>query len=468
MSSILYNTNSSVIQRFQRNNRKRRSPYTPQQAGKNYSKSFRNLTNSSEEIDIPFESIYRKDSKKYLKALCCSIFPTDLHKDINKHDKLQLQIDALFALIIKNFVRSWYGVKIPTSDNIFIMQLYDIFHELIAYLSKSDVDLELLLFNDIPVLIGEHIQTIRRLNAIHDDDHELLQDYKRILLIDDDRYPYIFGDLVLSSLHSKSVLESTFLASLINELLLGRILNSVCEPYYILRGLMKVCSKVLSIDDQSPAAERKGQLKKKSDGIFKKVYSFSKVLCNGVYSNEKFSKNRRSIMDAHIFTLIFIDILQINLKKPFLYALFKPFQLFFLQFPVIDNILRSFCSDYIKEKLWPGNLMISIVQAARKTLFPNDNAMGPKTIIPVGEEFTKIKQDCSKALNDVLQKYHLLTLLGISREDIDSGIEVICQNKNCNMILLYRILDCTLAHIPSQPYEQNRGKKYNSKQKLFI
>ena len=88
------------------------------------------------------------------------------------------------------------------------------------------------------------------------------------------------------------------------------------------------------------------------------------------------------------------------------------------------------------------------LNSIRTLLFPNDDLMGPRTVIPIGEEYNKFKFECSEKLWKVIQLKKLDSILGITEEDIVSCIDMIClHDKRCNKILILRILDCITAHL---------------------
>lgn len=442
MSTILYNTNSTLIQKFQRNTLRQNKL----QYDNKHSISKISINRIAE--DEPFSSKFLKDSPEYLQELCQSCLPLSLHQRIKYLNvSPDLEIMALVSLIYKNFVSTWYGVKIPTNDDQFPTAIYNIVERLILFLRRNPANIESIILDEIPVLLSAHINTMRKISTDSKSPTKVYDEYCKLTLYQEDRYPYVLTKLIQSSLNSESVLQNSFIDALFNQLLLGRILESVSEPYYLLRGISKLCGKIL---------ERRE--KKQNEISLSFISSIAVKLSKlGKLITYMGSINRRvepgaelPLIDTYIFHTIFVDLLRLEEKKPFLYSIGKLCQNLFANSTLITKILKNTFDNIIASKILNSDVICNLVRLIRGTLFPNDNLMGPRSIIPTGIEFENFKNNTVNEIWQVCNVYRANILLSISKEDIESMIDSICIEKRCNRLLMFRIIDCMLAHLSKE------------------
>lgn len=169
MPTILYNTNSSLITKYRRPNasnqykgflsKKGHTRLNSKSSGDIWEKDCSHTKNSGN--DVSFESEFEKDSVEYLRDLCFSIYPNSLHQKIRSIEALpDLQVNTFIALIFQNFVKSWYGIKIPTDDSKFLTELYNLVQDLITYLKSSKINYHALLLDYIPCLLSSHLKAL--------------------------------------------------------------------------------------------------------------------------------------------------------------------------------------------------------------------------------------------------------------------------------------------------------------------
>ena len=82
-------------------------------------------------------------------------------------------------------------------------------------------------------------------------------------------------------------------------------------------------------------------------------------------------------------------------------------------------------------------------------MFPSDNLMGPRTIIPTGEEFEAFKKERVSEISAVLELYNISGLLSVSKDQVSDFVECISISQKCNKLLFFRLIDCLLAHVVS-------------------
>lgn len=489
MPTIRYNTSSNLIQRIQRN--EHLNKHAKRVIGSNGNLDS-TITNSSsiadhtsvdinsnkrsnggftqdyptnplndqlqpelKEQDNPsFISKYEKNTKEYLLDLCNSIYPSILYDKIKVSGELNngsLECHAFLALIVKNFVTYWYGTKIPSDDPELLEQIFQIFNSFILFVQDNSgkINTTSLLLDDIPLLIGEHIQVLRTLKS-HGMELCTYEDYIQLSLIKQDTYPSVITELVKYHLPCNSILQNTFLDSLLNQFLFGRILDSASEPYYILRAINKISDQIIDKKEDRYLSENIGN--NPIQRIGSKIRSFFSTIrfnLNFIPSyHGEYNTTDDNVLDAYIWTLMSSDILLLHRKKPLFYTIFCYIQNILISSNVLNTWINSFFLRNIRTKALSANNTKHILNSIRTLLFPNDDLMGPRTIIPTGEDFINFKLQSVNKLWKVIQLKRMDIILGITEYDIISSVDMICQQDiRCNKMLILRIFDCVAAHL---------------------
>lgn len=485
--SIQYNTNSKLISRFQKklplasnnNNSIKNSTTTSKNPpdgsprshqgndiDQNSYNSFVSLKisssskipnnnihvkNSVDTIDTPFHSSFVKNSPEYLMELCDWIYPESMHDQIANFAKIDdgtLELYAFCALILENFIKHWYGVKIPTENNEFIIIILDLLQDVTNFIKLAKWDQERFFLDSLPILISQHIQIIKRLRLTHNEIkyHDMCQQY----LISTDHYPNIITNLINDSLQERSVLQDSFIEALMNKLLLGRVLDSCIEPYYILRGIEKLCDKLLHKKIRYKAERKSFAFSGQITNNIIKLYSYGKDMIfairkdpTSISSTQQRQKN--SILNRYLFTLIGEDIFKLHVRKPIIYTVLRYVQHYLNNSKTITTYLSKRFAFLISEKAFNVKNRKYLFNNLRQLLFPNDNLMGPRTAIPTGEKFDRYKFKVADKLWFIIQLNRLDSLAGVSHSDVSYFIETICTaEKGCNKLLLFRVLDCYL------------------------
>ncbi|CCD22271.1 Nvj3p NDAI_0A01130 [Naumovozyma dairenensis CBS 421] len=477
MPNILYNTNSSLISRFQRNSST--SPVTNSvsliSSSSSSTTSFLSKNNTASlAIGSKFRSKYEKDSEKYLKELCCSIYPKSTHKRINgMKSNFELQINAICALILQNFVLNWYGVKIPTTDETFLIEMFNLIQNLIQYVTRQirddSIDFEALLADDIPVILSRHIEAIRKsqLKTTEniDDSSTLYKEYRKIVLSDSDKYPEQITNFIKSLIEGSdsSTLQSSFLDSLFNELLFGRILDSLTEPYYVLNGTIKICNKLiskmespsLSIKEPKPAF-----IQESRRWSFRSVKSYIGRLLSIITADYKPNSNgntpvpeKHNLYQRYIISFFAIDLLRLPTKKPFMYSIIRIMQYVLTKSTTVQGITNNIFMNSLKKS---SILAVDLIKLLRHTLFPTDSLMGPRRIIPTTEEQLKpMREEAVVKMMRVSRLYKIDFFLGLTQNDIVAVVDGCSfEKKKQNKLLIMQIMECAIAHF-TRPMENN-------------
>lgn len=429
MSAILYNTNSSLIPKFQKYRQHRELP------GVAKSGSRPGTASDVLDLDLPFESIHDKNSDPYLQELCCSVYPELLHQRVCKlSPAVDLPVHAFMCLIWKNFVTSWYGVKIPTSDDKFMVQLFELVEEIVSRMKKVDFRYESFLTEDLPLLLSQHIRTMRIF--LREDD--VFRRYCQLTSYEEGYYPQTLTNYILSSVRCESTLQTSFLQALFNNLLLGKVLDKITEPYFVVAAIDKICE----VRGTRPA---KNGFKQWSFQDFKS--SIAKVgktiaLMTSMNKNSK-TKLSRPFPYIGAFSL-FVDILKLPERKPFLYAFGKTVQYWSAKSKSLNAIMQNLFFN-ILSRFFKKNDTRTVFVSLRSMLFPNDNKLGPGKEIPVGGEFRKFVDASIEKQWQSIRSRWVNQVLGIDRSGIQELNEVLIKDKRCNKLLVIRILDCLLA-----------------------
>ncbi|CAI1830983.1 hypothetical protein SEUBUCD646_0B03020 [Saccharomyces eubayanus] len=461
MPTILYNTNSSLISKYRRSNASK--PYKglpskkahkrlslPPDIFKEESGYTRNCND-----DISFQSEFEKDSVGYLQDLCCSVYPSSLHQRIkNLRGSPDLQINAFIALIFKNFIKSWYGVKIPTNDSKFLTELYNLVQNLVKYMKNSQIDYGSLLLDYIPCLVSSHLKALR---DCPQDTNLVYEHYCQLTLYDSKRYPGLFIDIIQNKMNTKSLLQRSFLDSFLNELVFGHILDSIIEPYHLLNGLNIICKKIKLRSAMNPKESSTDEKSKAGAWSFvgKIKHKISQVGKLVSYSTSMKSPNMDStgipeipFLQRYIFTFILVDFFKLPMRKPFLFSMCRTFQCWISKSKFLNKMMYRMFANTAQAKITDPTILGGLFVSLRHSLFPNDSAMGPPKTIPIDDAFLEFRGECVSNVWDVCIAYRIDKILAIKKFDIEEVIHSLSKDRDCNKLLLYRAMDCVAAQLP--------------------
>lgn len=446
MSAILYNTSSTLIPKFQRNTLQKHFKDSPAHSPPPPSrpklftgtKIKDNIDNLSD--DVPFKSKSARDSNAYLKELCCSIYPSSLHQKINKLEPtVDLPVHAFVSLILKSFVTSWYGVKIPTSEDQFVTQLFDIVQHLLSYIRNKEMDYECILADDLPMLLGDHIRAMRQ--SLKDED--VFAHYCHITMHQDECYPEVLTGEFQLYLKSESMLQRTFLNAFFNDFLMGKLLDRTSEPYFVLRAVTDICRHTRQKTKQNKQVSVifSSQSLKNAAAIVGKILTSVTSMSRGTGYESKTPFSYR-----YLFTFLFTDLLRFPNRKPYLYAVGKSLQYWTAKSTFLDKSMQYLFAKVVSSRISDEKKVRQMFLNLRKMIFPHDNKMGSGTIIPTGEAFERIKSEFKLEVWHTLQRHRMDVLLNVTESDIEEWTNIICQDKRCNKLLVFRILDCIMAY----------------------
>lgn len=438
MSTILYHTSSSLVPKFQRHNLLRQQrEVTPGSSGSAHDEGAEGR--SSVEGDTAFKSGLPRNSDGYLQELCCSVYPTSLHQRIRELDStVDLPLQALMSLVWQNFVTSWYGVKIPTCDDRFLVQLFDLVELIAVRLKSTNLECEPFIADDLPAILSEHLQAMRV--CVREDD--ALHRYCQLTSLEEGYYPQVLTNCVLASVPGGSTLQTTFLQALFNELLMGKIMDRVSEPYFALSGIRKLCRKL--------HASGQGKDNQPKVGPVDRIKNWIATAGRTIALMNSMDKSTKKVLELPLayssaFTFIFVDLLRLPARKPYLYAVGRTLQYWSAKSKSVDAVFQNLFFNLIKQRLSRQTNTHRMLILLREVLFPEDNKIGTGTVIPEGDEFRAFKRACADELWQTAQAYRLDSALGVQEKDVTEIIEIICRDKRCNKLLAFRIIDALLA-----------------------
>lgn len=389
--------------------------------------------------DIPFQSNNEKDSHQYLLDLCRSVYPKELHQALRTFPGWRLSIHSFLVLVVKNFVCSWYGGRIPTPDTEFIILLFELFERFVDELWANRFPTQKMLGNDIPWILNTHIAIMQKVieeNLSLDDFYDLnLYRYQ---------YPQAISKKLLQHITGDSRLEAAFLDSFLNELLLDKLIDKILEPFIILDIIKVICERQLASNDIP--LKKNAVLKERDLVSFAKIASHiftSTVRQIKLFVAAPFSGVK--IADLFLFKLI-ADSMKLSLRKPLLYHFCKTVQLFSNRIALVNSGIALFFNEFFGSFKAENSQILFIKM--RHILFPNDNKMGQSRIEPTPDEILVLKSNCSELLYRVCVKNHLDIIIGTTRSDCSDFIDGLTRNRSMNKFILQRILDYLVNGYP--------------------
>ncbi|CAI6333047.1 unnamed protein product [Periconia digitata] len=204
----------------------------------------------------------------------------DVLPPLTSSNEIDLQLYAIIAVIIKEFVQSWYSKITP--DHVFVDEVIQIIAHCTRGLEQRlrKVDLEALLLDEIPELIEAHLHTFRLAKQQASDPHSLVSDPRTVYhtLRPHPALSPVPSDLVSSSVVEQRENESAWrqllvqgvlvtllptedlenaclrslVAEVFAEMILGNgISGKACEGWLLWEGITRI-AEVLQTDHEKP------------------------------------------------------------------------------------------------------------------------------------------------------------------------------------------------------------------------
>ncbi|CDO94039.1 unnamed protein product [Kluyveromyces dobzhanskii CBS 2104] len=427
MPTILYSSNSKQLSRFQR-----KTKNTYEQS------NFRANTH-----DIPFSSKKDKDSNEYLLELCCSIYPLELHTQIHKCPDWKLPFHAIVVLLLKNFICSWYGGKIVTTNTEFLVSIYQLFDGVIDDIHSQEILWEQILCDDLPAFIETQVKILRRVQQenLSLDDFYQLQLYKHT-------YPDSIADVLVQKFRCDSRLHQAFLQDFVGDFLLDKLIDKLAEPFVVIDIVRSVCENYVKRTTTIP---KKGS----GDNLFQKLICqlraslqmSSKSSSNDSRMNKSYQSSNNFFNHYLFFALN--ECFHLESKKPLIFLMLKALQYCGNKLSFINKFTSKLFQNMITQRVLNGERIIALGLKARHLIFPHDNKIGPARMEPSPDEFVIMKKNASDALNQLIQGLYIDKVLGLASEDCCRIIDALAYDKNINKFMVQRLVDYLLASLPA-------------------
>ncbi|CUS22109.1 LAQU0S04e08416g1_1 [Lachancea quebecensis] len=416
MPTILYNANSSLISRFHRKV-KSRTDQTLNEFGK-----------------TRFLSSFEKDTPEYLRELCCSAYPKQIHAQLETCNSAKLAAHAFFALVFKNFVCSWFGPKIPSTDPEFLCELYHIIDRLLCHFEEHEIEWESLLLDDVPLLLTQHLRAVRR--AARDG---WCDEARERALLDPDYDRARVSSYVCSLLKSESHLQTAFLRSLFEDLLCDRILHSIADPSLVLEAVNKVARSLACPGSPLPGGSREENSQSwRQRLVCLKTYVYSE-------NDQQFPADSKPFLHRYVFTFVKC-FTAFERRKPLLYAFCKYCQALTARRSPVNRILHKLFYNFVKTKLASVSRVSGLFLTLRHIVFPTDTTMGPPRVPLDDQQKSWLQLECEENIMKLLERFRLTSIFGLGREDVRSFVVAISLDQEMNTLLLERLMACFVAH----------------------
>ncbi|AMD19024.1 HBR123Wp [Eremothecium sinecaudum] len=426
MSNILYNANSKLVSKYQKK---------LQQVS---------VIHEVAHEDEPFKCKHPKDSRLYLIELCCHVYPVQLYSTIQDLPDWQLSVHALLALLLKNFVISWYGTKIPSKDNEFVVLLFNVVESAIKHLTNHKVNCVQLLYNDLPYILDMHCTIMSRVI-----DEDLSYDQFLQLYLDDHQYPSNIIIKLMTLVENDSELQKAFLEGLLGDLLLDKIVGKAVAPYLVIKGITSMCDKLLHVDLSNTAKEA-GETNSwisRAEHMLRRSSHFISYLTSA-FSLKGRKTTMKGVLCAHLYLFTFLkNITKLQGRKPALYSSMKLLQSLVDRWKPLNHMLSNLIGNVLEQKVLRRDNVHDICNSLRHALFPNDNKMGEQKPEPSPEELVQLKLQCINSMWEVCQRYRLEGILAIKKTDMQVFVDGICKDVKMNQFLIYRILSYLLTQL---------------------
>ncbi|KAK4507643.1 hypothetical protein PRZ48_001378 [Zasmidium cellare] len=369
----------------------------------------------------------------YIKKILCSRPPTadtdsdaptrsvedasleELLPPLTSSNEVDIQLYALIAVILSNFVQTWYNRITP--DQQFVSEIVQIIAHCTRGLEQRlrKVDLESLLLDEVPDLLATHVKAIKTCRASRigtPTARELRLRYHALnphvalepLPLDDDTarkqqenetaWCLLLVNRVLPLLLPPEDLQNPCLDVLVSEVFSELIFRNA---WVLLRASFIALMQAGSLPARS---SRNPSKSKTSEGT-----PSSPNTNSGRIETPSTTTAKRPIVDMHIWGCM-SEVLSLNQRMPWLSGILSLVQWLSLQGPgqlcQTNSRLDRLMSSNIHQRLLAApDWLPPILQAARSALFP-DNVLAAGRAPPTSDEVVQIKRECAQAVVEAM------------------------------------------------------------------
>lgn len=410
-----------------------------------------------------------KDSPEYLNKLIrrdllngAHVNHRDVFPTLTTSPSVDLELYALVGLLFRSFVNRWY--KSLSDDTELINELIRVVAHVTRDLEKrlADVDVLELLLDDVPLVLDEHLSAYRKVTRElgssflqfdtidsafdHVSPHMALQDTSTSREL----YLKILARNILEKLlpkeEAKSMMVNRFMNALVGDLLFRIIVDKTSQPYQIFEIISMCCQLVLDQDDMPQETPQSNY--DKAHSFFSSISHFIAYTTSvNITTNTTSYRPFTSFYLPHFLNNLFM----VNTFRPVLYATLKATTPIF-RTERVKHMLFNLLQNKLINPLKSDTLLLKILKAARKNLFPLDEDMGPPRIEPIPDEFEVIRQTAKDNLKRVCTKYHyacylLLATNDMELDDVLDDFLTSLEHRRINEHLVLKLMDLIVMRL---------------------
>lgn len=419
---------------------------------------------------------------------------------LSSSDEVNIEIYALFGLICRQFIQTWY-YKI-VDDPAFIYDISGVLAHVVKQLEErlGTIDMFGFLLDEIPLILDEHIKDVRLVR----------ERYKSVLLpaapatgvkslghafhsirphpalasaADETAFLQVLSKGVTIVLLDQANLNSPLALSLVSTIVcdigLKNAVEKLSEPWMLYDIFTKIVDVITQKQQQEAVKEQEETAVKKTAPVVTAtaagmvinpstvttqvgtVYRRVVRLCGsalarggkmlafvGSFASGEASaleKTRVPLIGTSVFSLI-STLLNLEERKPLV-----PAALRVCTVPLSHGRLGKVCNRvvayYLQRFLGNAGAVANIIRIARETLFPNAGPMGPGRVYPDPDEQAAIRARAHKALLGCMSETAKFMVLGDEpKESIDEILDLFA-DKTVNKHLVYALLEHIIARL---------------------
>lgn len=384
------------------------------------------------------------DDTEYLQQLTKNILsPNNKLKDfpsLTSSNKIDLSLYALFSLLIKNFIISWYveSLKLNNIEE-FINELIFLFAHICRNIQgrineKFDSFIKLLII-DLPYVINNHIAKFNEIEKLQviDNNEEFVKIFLDNYGIDHiDEYRLLLIEsiikLLLPNENTESEISKDFIISLFDGIIMGNLIKNFSQNYVIWEIIGKLC-------DNDNDEKKKDTSKRDLIKLF---------IIDDKY-NMRFDNWLKFTDFSPILQLINIITLCDN-KFPLIMIIIKIFIQWIMEFTIIKKFINNFIKKNIIESLNDEKIS-KIINELRHLMFPNDDKFDMKPrFIPNNED--ELNEIFEMNIKKILKFLKNKSIINNNEEEIRvNNLLKLFKYQEINEILIQNLIDILIKCI---------------------
>lgn len=385
------------------------------------------------------------DDTEYLQQLTKNILsPNNKLKDfpsLTSSNKIDLSLYALFSLLIKNFIISWYveSLKLNNIEE-FINELIFLFAHICRNIQgrineKFDSFIKLLII-DLPYVINNHIAKFNEIEKLQviDNNEEFVKIFLDNYGIDHiDEYRLLLIEsiikLLLPNENTESEISKDFIISLLDGIIMGNLIKNFSQNYVIWEIIGKLC-------DNNDNDEKKKDTSKRD---------LIKLFIIDDKYNMKFDNWLQFTDFSPILQLINIITLCDN-KFPLIMTIIKIFIQWIMEFTIIKKFINNFIKKNIIES-FNDEKISKIINELRHLMFPNDDKFDMKPrFIPNNED--ELNEIFEMNIKKILKFLKNKSIINNNEEEIRvNNLLKLFKYQEINEILIQNLIDILIKCI---------------------